>query len=75
MLRAIFQLPLIERDNICQRASGIALRAAEDRIAFRCFGPVRRVFPAGAGVQDDALVEPVFRGGAGGGDDADAVGE
>jgi hypothetical protein len=35
------------------------------------------VFPACAGVQQDALVEPLFRGGGGtgGGYEADAVGE
>jgi hypothetical protein len=60
---------------ISQGTCGVRLRAAEDRVAARCFGPVGRVGPACAWVQDDALVEPLFRCRAGRCDKTDAVGE
>ena len=62
---------------ISQRACRVGLCAAQNCVASGCFGAVRGVFPARAGVEDDALVEPFLCGGGGAGrcDGADAVGE
>lgn len=77
MLWRLLDLARVDADILLQRAERVQFRAAEDRVAGRGLGPVGRGGPSRAGVQDDALVEPVGGGGggAGGSDDAAAVGE
>jgi hypothetical protein len=65
MCRRLFQLRFIDDGDLGERADGVGFRAAKNGVAFGVLGALEAVFPAGAGVEDDALVEPFFSGGGG----------